>query len=324
MEFTRRNMIKLSLGAIAATTLRPLPELFAQAPLMTRAVPSSGERIPIVGIGTRDYEAETPEMGVELKEVLRQFSELGGKVVDTAMDYRKGASETLVGELVSELGNRDQLFFSTKVRPGPPQAYLDRPESEYDKTGWKEQGIEQIERSFQRLRTDPIDLILVHNVRDAVAQLETLGEMKKAGRIRYVGVTTGREGQYEDLEGVMKTQPLDFVQVDYAVDSRKSGERILPLAADRGIAVMINKPFGYGRLFSTVRVQTLPDWVIQEADCKTWAQFFLKYILSNPAVTCAIPGTRRVTHLVDNLEAAKGRLPDTAMRRRMEQFMDNI
>ena len=306
MELTRRDVIKYGVGAAAVSTLRPLSNLFAQAPLIMKAIPSSNERIPIIGIGTRDFGGGSPVPRSEIKDVLRQFPELGGKVIDTATGYQGGASETLIGELVSELGNRDRLFLATKVNASGKQA-----------------GAAQIEQSFQRLRTNRIDLIAVHNIRDAVTQLATLREMKQAGRIRYVGITTSDDSQYGEFETLMKTQALDFVQVDYALDSRAAGDRLLPLAADRSMAVMVNLPLGRGRLFTAVQNQTLPDWA-KEFDSKTWAQLFLKYVVSHPAVTCAIPGTRRVAHLLDNIQAAQGRLPDAAMRRRMEQFMDKI
>ncbi|MBI1956306.1 MAG: aldo/keto reductase [Acidobacteria bacterium] len=306
MELTRRDMVKLGLGTAAVSALRPLSELFAQTPLHMKAIPSSGERIPVVGVGARDWEAETPEIRTELKEVLRQLPALGGKVIDTATGYRSGASETLIGELASELGNRDRLFLATKIN-----------------VSGKAAGLAQIEQCFRRLRTNRIDLIAVHNIRDTVTQLANLREMKQAGRIRYLGITTSEDSQYGEFETTMKAQALDFVQVDYALDKREAGDRILPLAADRGMAVMVNMPFGRGRLFAAVRNQAVPDWA-KETDCTTWAQIFLKYIVSHPAVTCAIPGTRRVQHLLDNIQAAQGRLPDVAMRRRMEQFMDNI
>ena len=306
MELTRRDVIKYGVGAAAVSTLRPLSNLFAQAPLIMKAIPSSNERIPIIGIGTRDFGGGSPVPRSEIKDVLRQFPELGGKVIDTATGYQGGASETLIGELVTELGNRDRLFLATKVNASGKQA-----------------GVAQIEQSFQRLRTNRIDLIAVHNIRDAVTQLATLREMKQAGRIRYVGITTSDDSQYGEFETLMKTQALDFVQVDYALDSRAAGDRLLPLAADRSMAVMVNLPLGRGRLFTAVQNQTLPDWA-KEFDSKTWAQLFLKYVVSHPAVTCAIPGTRRVAHLLDNIQAAQGRLPDAAMRRRMEQFMDKI
>ncbi|MBI4459200.1 MAG: aldo/keto reductase [Acidobacteria bacterium] len=306
MNLTRRDIVRLGLGTAAVSLCRPLSQVFAQAPLHTKAIPSSGEKIPIIGVGTRDFGGGTPVPRSEYKEVLRLFPQLGGKVIDTASGYQGGTSETMIGELVSELGNRDQLFLATKVNASGKQA-----------------GLNQIEQSFQRLRTNRLDLIAVHNIRDPLTQLANLRAMKQAGRIRYLGITTSEESQYAEFENLMKSQTMDFVQVDYALDSREAANRLLPLAADRGMAVMINLPFGRRRLFAAVQNQTLPDWA-KEIDCTTWAQFFLKYVVSHPAVTCAIPGMRRVAHLQDNIQAVQGRLPDAAMRRRMEQFMDRI
>ena len=183
----------------------------------------------------------------------------------------------------------------------------------------RDAGIEQLEQSLKRLRTPKIDLVAVHNLRDTQTQLRTLREWKQAGRIRYVGITTSFDRQYQEFEQTMKAETLDFIQVDYALDNRNADQRILPLAADRGMAVMINLPFGRGRLFKAVQGQSLPPWA-GEFDCASWAQFFLKYIVSHPAVTCAMPGTAKVEYLVDNLGAARGRLPDPTMRRRMEQL----
>jgi len=163
----------------------------------------------------------------------------------------------------------------------------------------------------------------VHNLRDTDTQLKTLREMKAAGRIRYVGITTSFDNQYGEFEQTMKKETLDFIQVDYALDNRDAGERLIPLASDRGMAVMINLPFGRGRLFNAVQGKKLPDWA-REFDCVSWAQFFLKYIVSHPAVTCAVPGMARVEYVVDNLGAARGRLPGAAMRKRMENFIDNV
>ena len=306
MKLTRREMIQLGMGTAALSALGPLPDLFGQAPLITRPIPSTGERLPVIGIGGRDFEGETPELRAAQKEVIQRFPELGGKVIDTATGYRNGGSETLLGELTTELGNRGKLFLATKINV----------------TG-KQPGLDQIDQCFRRLRTDRLDLIEVHNLRDTRTQLATLREVKQAGRIRYIGMTTSSENQYAEFESLMKTEAMDFIQLDYAVDSRAAGDRILPLAADRGLAVMINLPFGRGRLFAAVRNEPLPDWA-KEVDCTTWAQIFLKYIVSHSAVTVAIPGTRQVAHLLDNIQAAQGRLPDAAMRRRMEQFMDQL
>lgn len=304
MKPTRRDVVKLGLG-LAATALWPDARLLGQAPLIRKKIPSSGEAIPIIGIGTaRRYEAATAADRTAIKEVLRRFPELGGKVIDTAPSY--GGAESLVGDLVSELGNRDRLFLATKVG-----------------ASGRERGVAQLEQSLIRLRTSKIDLIAVHNLRDTETQLASLREWKQAGKIRYVGITTSSAGQYDEFEKTMRAHTLDFVQVDYALDNRRADQRILPLAAERGMAVMINLPFGRSRLFQTVQGKALPDWA-KEFDCKTWAQFFLKYIVSHPAVTCAVPGTARVEYLVDNIQAAQGRLPDAAMRKRMEGFIDLI
>jgi len=212
----------------------------------------------------------------------------------------------VVGELVGELGVRASLFLATKVGA----------------TG-REAGLQEIEASFRRLRTSRVDLIAVHNLRDTATQLRTLRELKQAGRIRYVGITTSFPRQYPDFERTMRAETLDFIQVDYALDSRAAASTILSLAADRGMAVMINLPFGRGRLFQGVQGKALPPWA-SNFDCASWAQFFLKYIVSHPAVTCAIPGTATVEHIVDNLGASRGRLPEPAMRRRMESVIDQL
>jgi len=187
----------------------------------------------------------------------------------------------------------------------------------------REAGLQEIETSFRRLRTPRIDLIAVHNLRDIAIQLRTLRELKQAGRVRYVGMTTSFPRQYPESERTMRTETLDFIQVDYALDNRAAAAAILPLAADRGMAVMINLPFGRGRLFQAVQGRELPPWA-SSFDCASWAQFFLKYIVSNPAVTCCVPGTAKVEYLLDNLGAAQGRLPDAAMRRQMEELIDRL
>jgi aryl-alcohol dehydrogenase-like predicted oxidoreductase len=276
--------------------------------LLQKKIPSSGESIPIIGLGTarRYEEIKTQAEKAPLRETILKFKEVGLKVIDSSPSY--GTAEAVVGEIVDDLKIRDALFLATKVS--------------LRELG-REAGIKQIERSFKLLRTDKIDLIAVHNLRDTQTQLRTLREMKQAGRIRYVGITTSFDNQYGEFEQTMKKETLDFVQVDYALDNRDAAERILPLAADRGIAVMINLPFGRGRLFSAVQNKKLPDWA-SEFDCVSWAQFFLKYIVSHPAVTCAVPGMAKAEYVIDNAGAARDRLPDAAMRRRMENFIDGI
>lgn len=302
----RRELMKAGL-ALGAAVLAPHGSLGAQSQgLIQKKIPSSGESVPVIGIGTaRRYSAApgTPQRA-ELKEVLRQFTAGGGKVVDTAPSY--GSAESVVGDLVSELSIRPSLFLATKVRA-----------SDRDST------VAQIDNSFRRLRTDRIDLIQVHNLVNTGPTLGILRELKQAGRIRYIGITTSFEGQHTEFADEMEREQLDFVQVNYALDDRGAADRILPIAAERGVAVLVNLPLGRGRLFREVRSRPLPDWAA-EFNCHSWAQFFLKYIVSHPAVTCAIPGTARTKYVADNLGAARGRLPDAAMRKRMEAFIDKI
>lgn len=308
MKINRRTVIKAGIG-LGAAMLLPEPNLLAQAtPLLQKKIPSSGEAIPIIGVGTarRYEEIKTDAEKAPLRETLRQFQALGGKVIDSSPSY--GTAESVVGELVDGLKIRNSLFLATKVS--------------LRKVG-RDEGLAQIEESFKRLRADKIDLIAVHNLRDTDTQLRTLREMKQAGRIRYVGITTSFDRQYAEFEQVIRKESLDFIQVDYALDNRDAGERVIPAAGDRGAAVMINLPFGRGRLFNAVQGKKLPEWAA-EFDCRSWAQFFLKYIVSHPAITCAVPGMAKPEYVVDNLGAARGRLPDAATRRKMEQFIDSL
>ncbi len=305
MKLSRREVVKLGIGTGASLVLGWRPA-FGQAPsLILRPIPSSGETVPAVGIGTRDYRVgpSTAERA-PLKATLKAFAEQGGTVLDTAPSY--GNAESVVGDLVAELGIRDDLFLATKV----------------DREG-RQAGLERMERSMRLLRTDSIDLIQVHNLRDSHTQLATLREWQQQGRIRYLGVTTSSGRQYERLRGIMERETLDFIQINYSLASRGAADRLLPLAADRGMAVLINLPYGRGRLFRRVGDRPLPDWA-EEIDCASWGQVFLKYVISHPAVTCAIPGTTKDYHVVDNMGAARGRLPDEGLRRRMEQLYDSL
>ncbi|HEX7128239.1 MAG TPA: aldo/keto reductase [Thermodesulfobacteriota bacterium] len=306
MSPTRRDLVRAGAAIAASALLPPLRAAPAEPALIERRIPSSGESLPVVGIGTaRRYDVSaTAEERAELTEVLRRFAASGGRLIDTAPSY--GSAESVVGDLVSALGLRERLFLATKVGA----------------TG-REAGIAQLETSMRRLRTTTLDLVAVHNLQDTATQLATLREWKQRGRIRYVGITTSFDRQYAEFERTMRAETLDMVQVDYALDNRGAGERILPLAADRGMGVMVNLPFGRGRLFRAVEGKALPEWA-REFDCESWAQFFLKYVIAHPAVTCVIPGTARVRYLADNLGAARGRLPTAAMRRRMEQFIDGL
>ncbi len=301
MTITRRDILKLGAGAAAGTFAGGTQ---SAVELTTRPIPSSGERLPVVGIGTNRYGTGSEAEIAPLRETLKTFAAAGGKLIDTAPMY--GSSEVVLGELIAGLGIRQQLFLATKV-------YADG----------REAGLEEMNASFSRLRTNRIDLIQVHNLSDTATQLATMREGKSAGRYRYVGVTTSRDSQYDGMENVLKKEKLDFVQVDYSIENRTAAERILPLALERGVAVLINLPFGRARLFSAVRGKALPPWAA-EFDCGSWAQFFLKYVIGHPASTCAIPGTRKPAHVADNLGAARGRLPDQAMRRKMEKFFEAL
>ncbi|NIR46254.1 MAG: aldo/keto reductase [Gemmatimonadetes bacterium] len=305
MILTRRGMLKLSAGAGAALVLGPVPT-FVQGDLIERPIPSTGELVPAVGLGTaRTFNAGASESELApLREVLAVFVEMGGKVLDTAPAYRK--SETVSGILAEQLGVTDRLFMATKV------AARDR-----------ERGIAQMENSFDLLKRDVMDLMQVHNLRGWATLLPLLREWKAAGRIRYIGITTSRSSQYDDFEAVMRQEELDFIQVNYSVGEPLADERILPLAIDRGMAVLVNEPYNRGRLFDAVRGVDLPEWAA-EFDADSWGQIFLKWIIGHPAVTCPIPATTQARHARDNMGAAYGRLPDAAMRRRIASFFAGL
>jgi aryl-alcohol dehydrogenase-like predicted oxidoreductase len=307
MDLTRRDMLKLTAGAGAALALGVRLPAFAQSSeIMKRPIPSSGEMIPVVGLGTsQTFNVETTEEALApLKEVMRTFVDMGGTVLDTAYGYRN--SETVSGILAADLGVTDRLFMATKVAAETT-----------------EQGIEQMENSMNLLKRSVIDLMQVHNLRGWQTQLPMLREWKAAGRFRYIGITTSSTRQYDDFVAVMEQEDLDFIQVNYSLAQRQAEERILPLAADRGMAVLCNLPYGRGRLFRAVQGHELPEWAA-EFDAASWGQFFLKFIISHPAVTCPIPATTNARHAADNMGAAYGRLPDGAMRRRMIEFFDSL
>ena len=317
---SRRTVLKIGLGAGAALALDPftgrnvvLATEVQAAPLHLRAIPSSGERVPLIGMGTaRNYEDPTPEQIPPLRDVIRLFPEMGGRVLDTAPGY--GRAEVVVGDLMTELKNRDRYFVATKVSVGGRGG---------GGAAGPEAAVASLERSLTRFHTDRLDLMQIWNMSQPDLLLPLLDEWKAAKKIRYTGVTTSSDRQYEPLEALMRARRFDFIQIDFAIDNRNAQERVLPLAQERGFAVLINLPFGRGRPFQKVQGRPLPGWA-KDIDCVDWSQVFLKYILGHPAVTCVIPGTEKLDYLKLNLDAGRGRMPDAALRKRIEVDFDAL
>ncbi|HET7809523.1 MAG TPA: aldo/keto reductase [Steroidobacteraceae bacterium] len=313
----RRRVIKVGLAALAGAGSmaawaadkkkddEPKPPA---VPLITKAIPSTGERLAIIGVGTNNYSPTTAEEKAARREVLAGLTAAGASVIDTAPAYRQ--SEETIGELLADIGNRDQAFIATKVTADH---------------GNLAQGVAMIEESKRRLRTDVLDLVQIHSLNGVDVLFPHLNELKKKRQLRYIGVTTSSGSQHEAMVRLINTQPLDFVQVDYSLANRAAADAVLPAALARRVGVLVNLPFGGRRaensLFSRVRNAELPQWAA-EIGATTWGQVFLKYVISHPAVTVAIPGMTRLAHLEDNLGAARGRLPDAAMRARMEKYWD--
>jgi aryl-alcohol dehydrogenase-like predicted oxidoreductase len=294
--------ISLALGwqrALAATKASSLP-------LITKTIPSSGEKLPVVGIGTNQYSVTAPDEIAARREVLKHLPRLGGKVVDTA--WRYGDAEIVIGNLVKELGNRDKLFIATKT-PTP---------------GEGPSGAAALDLAFTRLQMPKIDLLQIHSFRGIDELFPVLVDAKKAGKIRYIGVTTSTDEQYPQMLEALQRRPLDFIQVDYSIENQ-GAESILQLAKDKGVAVLINVPLGGrgGSLLSKVKNKPLPDWAA-EIDAASWPQLLLKYTIAHPAVTAVIPGTTKLEHLQDNQLAGRGRLPDAAFRKKIEQYWTTV
>jgi aryl-alcohol dehydrogenase-like predicted oxidoreductase len=313
---SRRQWIGMTLGAGAALTLDPrlLRALTPQQrELLTRAVPSTGERLPIVGLGssaTFSQVARSEDVSA-LRDVLSTMVEHGGTVFDTAPSY--GASEEVAGRIAHELGITDRIFWATKVNVAP------RGGGAADARAARA----QVEDSFRKLRTEQIDLIQVHNLGDVPTQLGIVQELKEQGRVRYTGVTTTSPQQYDELQSIMRNEPLDFIGIDYAIDNRDVETSILPLAQERGIGVLVYVPFGRTRLWNRVAGRQVPEWAA-DFDANSWAQFFIKFVASHPAVTVVTPATSRPTNMADNMGGAVGRLPDEATRRRMIEVVDAL
>jgi len=302
-RISRREWLKTA--ALAAATLMTKAHSAAQ-PLETRRIPKSGEAIPVVGLGTWQVfdVAENASGLAEARDALERFVTLGGRVVDSSPMY--GSSEAVLGDLAASLGVQDRLWVATKVW-----------------TTGREAGVRQMEESMAKLRVARLDLMQVHNLVDADRHLATLAEWKKAGRIRYIGVTHYHAGAYAEVERYVAKGNLDFLQINYSLAERDAAKRLLPLAAETRTAVLVNRPFAEGALFSRVKGKPVPPWAA-DIGCASWAQLFLKWILANPAVTCAIPGTRNARHVEDNLGAGRGPMPDQQMRKRIEGHLDGL
>jgi diketogulonate reductase-like aldo/keto reductase len=274
--------------------------------LLQRTIPSSGESLPVIGLGTWqafDVGSSAAERQ-PLEEVLALFVKLGGSVVDSSPMY--GRAEQVIGDIATKLDLHKSLFLATKVW-----------------TTGKQQGIESMEKSLAKLQCQRIDLMQVHNLVDAQTHVATLRDWKQQGRVRYLGITHYVSSAYPEVAKLLRTEKLDFVQINYSLLEREAEKEILPLAQDRGVAVIVNRPFGGGDLFSRVRQKPLPDWAA-EFDCRSWAQFLLKWIAAHPAVTCVIPATSNARHLEDNMQAGVGRLPDPDLRRRMVDAVSKL
>lgn len=313
---TRRDYLKLSLATGSALSLSAgllRAGEAAAGPHITRTVPSSGVQVPAVGLGssaTFSQVARSEDVSA-LRDVLKALVDNGGTVFDTAPSY--GASEEVSGDIAAGLGITEKIFWATKVNVAGRNGGRADPDA----------ARAQIEASFQKLKKPTLDLIQVHNLGDVPTQLGILKELREQGRVRHIGVTTTFPAQYEQLLEVMKEEPLDFIGVDYAIDNRTVEERILPLARDRKIGVLVYMPFGRTRLWERVRGKEVPDWAA-EFDAHSWAQVFLKFVLAHEAVTCVTPATSRARHMVDNLGAARGRLPDASTVKRMISHIEAL
>ncbi|RJQ76461.1 MAG: aldo/keto reductase [Desulfobacteraceae bacterium] len=304
-HMTRRTFMLGAATFAAALALTPRGLLGQPRAPIRRPIPSSGELLPVIGMGTwQTFDAGDQTAGGDLAEVLKAFFENGGTLIDSSPMY--GRAEAVVGDLLKATGNRDKVFAATKVW-----------------TDGRQSGIEQMQQSMQRMGVDVMDLMQVHNLRDWQTHLPVLKEWQQAGRFRYIGITTSHGRYHEEFEPIMRAEPLDFVQFTYNVEDREVEERLLPLAADRGIATLINRPFRGSRLFQRVKGKALPEWS-SEFDCRSWGQYFLKFILAHPAVTCVIPATAKLNHMQDNMAAGFGRLPDAAMRKRMLAYYESL
>jgi aryl-alcohol dehydrogenase-like predicted oxidoreductase len=293
-------------GSALAPAALAIGAVAEQTPVLRRPIPSSGQMLPVIGVGTAVvYELAVADAKFPvLTETLRAFLGNGGEAIDTSPTY--GRAEKTLGEIFRRIGQREKAFIATKISTTGEQA-----------------GIDSFAGSLRDLGTDRVDLLQVHNIRDTDTHLRTIRRLRDEGKVRYIGITTSFQNTYAEYESIMRREALDFIQIDYALDNRKAEERILPLARDRGVAVLINLPFGRGRLFAKARGRPLPPWAA-DIDCTGWAQLFLKFVLAHPAVTAVIPGTDSPEYALDNLNAARGRIPDARMREQIMGYWDRL
>ena len=302
--WTRRDALSAA-AATGAMGILPLAGVADEPRMLTRPIPASDEQLPVIGLGTYSVfdVASTPEAITESLRIVELLLGAGGSVIDTSPMYNR--SETIIGDIIAAGAPRDAMFLATKVW-----------------TDGRDAGARQMERSAQLMKTDVIDLMQVHNLRDTAIHMRTIRGLQEQGKIRYSGVTHYRASALDDLESTLREIEPQFVQINYSLGEREADARLLPLAADLGTAVIVNRPYQAGRLFSAVRGRDLPGWATEFA--ASWGQFFLKFIISHPAVTCVIPATSNPRHMRDNLEAGFGELPDKATRERMVEFMKEL
>lgn len=301
IDMVRRNALRLLAGTFSSVCVPSyaLPQSAAGSAMLRRPIPSSGEQLPVIGLGTwQTFDVgPSPSERAPLEKVLAAFSALGGSLIDSSPMY--GRSEEVVGDLAAALGLRKKLFIATKVW-----------------THGKNAGIRQMEDSMRKLQAKPIDLMQVHNLVDVADHLATLREWKRQGIVRHIGVTHYTASAHDEVARVVRTAPLDFIQVNYSVGERDADRTLLPLAQERGVAIIVNRPFAGGQILRRLRDKPLPAWA-SEIDCTSWPQLLLKFVVSHPAITCAIPATAKVEHLRDNMKSGHGRLPDEKLRERI-------
>ena len=305
MSVDRRQVLLLTGAALLSGRAAWSESTAAASTMLTRKIPSSGEAIPVIGLGTSGAfdVGDSADERAAVEEVLRLFFAGGATLIDTAPSYRR--AEGVIGDLVARI-EPARGFLATKVS-----------------ARGKDAGLEQIRNSFKVLRRDVIDLMQIHSLSDWQTHSATLRELKGQGKFRYIGITHSSTSAHGELESVLRAEKWDWVQLNYSIETRDAEDRLLPLAAEKGVAVMVNRPFEDSAIFERVSSKPLPEWA-KDFDCATWGQFFLKYVLSHPAVSCAIPATAKPKHMADNLAAGKGRLPDAKMRTEMVKYFESV